>query len=124
MEKELRLIITRACNYDCYFCHGEGVDKSCKALLNPDDYRFLVEQCKKLFNWDSVTLTGGEPYVRKDCGKILKNLFDIGMKITVVSNGELIDNFIESFKYVNRLNISIHSLDEKNIIVLYKKKIN
>ena len=113
MEKELRLIITRACNYDCYFCHGEGVDKSCNALLDSDDYKFLVEQCKKLFGWTSITLTGGEPYVRKDCDKILKNLFDIGMKITVVSNGELIDNYIDSFKYVDRLNISIHSLDEK-----------
>lgn len=33
MEKELRLIITRACNYDCYFCHGEGVDKNCYAEM-------------------------------------------------------------------------------------------
>ena len=27
MDKELRLIVTRNCNYNCYFCHGEGVDK-------------------------------------------------------------------------------------------------
>lgn len=126
MEKELRLIITRACNYDCYFCHGEGVEKSCKSLLDAEDYEFLVGQCKKNFGWNSVTLTGGEPYVRKDCDKILKSLYDIGMKITVVSNGELIDNFLDSFKYVDRLNVSIHSLNEKkyNSIIQRENKLS
>ena len=33
MDKELRLIITRKCNYDCYFCHGEGVEKNAVACL-------------------------------------------------------------------------------------------
>jgi molybdenum cofactor biosynthesis enzyme MoaA len=49
MEQELKLIITRARNYECYFCHGEGVEKNCKTLLNADDYKFLVGQCKKMF---------------------------------------------------------------------------
>lgn len=125
MEKELRLIITRACNFDCYFCHGEGVSKTCNALLDSNDYKFLVEQCKKFFGWSSVTLTGGEPFIRKDCGDILKGLYDIGMKITVVSNGELINKYIDSFKYIDRLNISIHSLDEEkyNSIVQRKDKL-
>ena len=25
MKQELRLIITQLCNFDCYFCHHEGI---------------------------------------------------------------------------------------------------
>ena len=77
MNKELRLIITRACNYDCYFCHGEGVSKDCKSLLNSEDYEFLVKSCNQLFGWNTVTLTGGEPFVRKDCRDIIYKLYVI-----------------------------------------------
>ena len=112
MDKELRLVITRNCNFNCYFCHGEGVDINCKPLLDADDYLFLVKTCKSLFNWKSVTLTGGEPFVRRDCGDIIKKLAEINMKTTVVSNGELINTNFECFKDVDRLNVSIHSFDE------------
>ena len=112
MKKELRLIITRACNYNCYFCHGEGVEADCKSLLDSDDYLFLAKTCKKLFGWDTVTLTGGEPFVRADCKDIIEKLNNENIKITVVSNGELLDKYYDSMPMIERLNISIHSLDE------------
>lgn len=113
MQKELRLIITRACNYDCYFCHGEGVDKKCLPLLNSDDYEFLVKTCKDIFGWNSVTLTGGEPLIRKDYTEIVNKLYKLGIKITVVSNGELVNKSIDSFDKIDRLNVSIHSFNPK-----------
>lgn len=112
MKKELRLIITRACNYNCYFCHGEGVEADCKALLDSDDYLFLAKTCQKLFGWDTVTLTGGEPFVRADCKDIIEKLNNENIRITVVSNGELLDKYYDSMSMIERLNISIHSLDE------------
>lgn len=36
MNKELRLIVTRKCNFNCYFCHGEGVEKDKKEFLTCD----------------------------------------------------------------------------------------
>lgn len=113
MKKELRLIITRACNYNCYFCHGEGVNFNCKSLLDSDDYLFLVKTCKNFFGWDTVTLTGGEPFIRTDCKSIIEKLYNENIKITVVSNGELLDNFFDSMLMIERLNISIHSLEEE-----------
>ena len=112
MKKELRLIITRACNYNCYFCHGEGVEADCKSLLDSEDYLFLAKTCKKLFGWDTITLTGGEPFVRADCKDIIEKINNENIKITVVSNGELLDKYFDSMSMIDRLNISIHSLDE------------
>ena len=57
MDKELRLVLTSKCNYDCYFCHNEGIQKSSKELFDSDDYEFLVSFCKKKYGWNTVTLT-------------------------------------------------------------------
>ena len=122
MNQELRLIITRKCNFDCYFCHGEGVSKTTKEMLNCDDYKFLAEFCKDKYGWDTITLTGGEPFMRKDAGDIIDSLYDLGMKITVVSNGELINNYYKSFEKIDRLNVSIHSFDEEIYTNIVQRK--
>lgn len=122
MQKELRLIITRHCNFNCYFCHGEGVSQDVKDLLSADDYAFLVKTCKNAFHWDSVTLTGGEPLVRKDCKEIVKKLNNLNVKVTIVSNGELINESYEVFDNIERLNISIHTLNEDKYNKIIQKR--
>lgn len=67
---------------------------------------------QKKYGWNTTTITGGESFVRKDIAKIIENIYELGMKITVVSNGELISNNFELFEKIDRLNISIHSFDE------------
>lgn len=113
MNKELRLIVTRKCNFNCYFCHGEGVEKDKKEFLTCDDYTFLVKFCKDKYGWDTVTLTGGEPLIRRDIDKIIDSIYNLGIKLTIVSNGELISNHMETLKKIDRLNVSIHSFDKE-----------
>ncbi len=126
MNKELRLIITRACNFNCYFCHGEGVDINCKSLLDSDDYLFLAKTCKMIFGWNTVTLTGGEPFIRNDCKEIIEKLNNEDIKITVVSNGELLDKYYDSMSMIERLNVSIHSLEESKYskVIQRQNKLN
>lgn len=126
MNKELRLIVTRSCNYDCYFCHGENVEKGTKSMLNSEDYKFLLKFCKDRYGWSTVTLTGGEPFVRKDIDEIIKNINELDIKLTVVSNGELIAKHFETLARIDRLNVSIHSFDEEkyNQITRRENKLN
>lgn len=121
-KKELRLILTEDCNYDCIFCHKEGLKKYEVAKLAPEDYSFLFEVCKETFNWDEVTLTGGEPYVRKDIDQIIKRIHDKKGKITIVTNGELINRHFDSLKYIHRINLSIHSMDSKKYDNIVQRK--
>ena len=111
MDKELRLIVTRNCNYNCYFCHGEGVDKGTNEVFDSSDYEFLANFCKRKYGWNTVTLTGGEPLIRNDISEIIDALSRNGLKTTIVSNGELIDRRMDIFKNIERLNVSIHSID-------------
>lgn len=112
MKKELRLVITRKCNYDCYFCHGEGISNNVKDLMLAEDYQFLVDTCKREYGWDTVSITGGEPFVRKDIDKIIRLLNETGVKITMISNGYQIDDHMDIFNMIDRINVSVHSLKE------------
>ena len=38
---ELRLVLTNACNFKCFFCHGEGSKTKVENRLDADDYKFL-----------------------------------------------------------------------------------
>lgn len=111
MNKALRLIVTRKCNYDCYFCHGEGVEKGTKEVFDSKDYKYLVDFCKRKYGWNTVTITGGEPLVRDDILEIVNCMKELDLKTTLVSNGELIDRNMACFEGIDRLNVSIHTLN-------------
>ena len=39
MKKDIRFLLTNMCNYNCYFCHSEGVGGAFrKHELNVDNY--------------------------------------------------------------------------------------
>lgn len=94
--------------------------------MDANDYEFLLSYCKNKYGWNTVTLTGGEPFMRKDVSDIISKANDLGIKTTVVSNGELINRFYDSFQKIDRLNVSIHSFDEKiySSIVSRNNKLN
>lgn len=125
-KRELRLVVTENCNYNCVFCHKEGMKKYETNKLTPYDYGFLFKTCKDMFNWDEVTITGGEPFVRSDIDDIVKILKGLGAKITIVTNGELINKHVDILKYIDRINLSIHTLskDKYDQITQKKDKLN
>lgn len=125
-KRELRLVVTENCNYNCTFCHKEGMKKYEKPKLTPEDYAFLFKTCKDKYNWDEVTLTGGEPFVRIDVDNIVNELKKQGAKITIVTNGELINKHVEALSNIDRINLSIHTLnkDKYDKIVQKKDKLN
>lgn len=59
-----------------------------------------------------IRLTGGEPLVRKDAKKIIQELGQLGVDLSITTNGILVPNFIPVFKEagLKTINISIDSL--------------
>jgi len=110
-KRELRLIVTQKCNYACTFCHNEGLKATIEANLTGEDYAFLFLICREHFEWDEVSITGGEPLLYNDINNLVKKIFDYGGKITIISNGELICDHKEIVACVERINLSIHTLD-------------
>ncbi|MBT3304203.1 radical SAM protein [Candidatus Woesearchaeota archaeon] len=112
-QREFRFVVTKRCNYDCVFCHGEGIKNVNADLLSSKDYGVLFKTGKKKFGFTDVTLTGGEPLVRSDIVEIAKEIKKQGGKIVITSNGFFLKDKLEIGKYIDRINISLHSLDKK-----------
>lgn len=107
-DRDLRLLVTQKCCYQCLFCHGEGLQSNKNDGLNADDFGYLFEVTKNNFGIKTVTLTGGEPLVRKDVSEIARTLKDQGARITLTTNGMLLEDNIGIGEYLEKVNISFH----------------
>ncbi|MDR2063484.1 MAG: radical SAM protein [Candidatus Nomurabacteria bacterium] len=119
-NRELRLLLTQNCNLDCFFCHKEGVHKRKKQILTNDDYGFLFTSCHKLYGWDTVTLSGGEPFLAKGFLCLMEKLKELGAKTTIVSNGTLLEQYARSKQLgdlLDKITISLHTTQSD----IYKK---
>lgn len=150
--KSLRLSLTGECNYQCFFCHGEGSKMGDKREENSREemYSLIKEAIKN--NYTDITFTGGEPLLKlDDIIWYLNKLSEDNLKpyITIVTNGSLIEdrlldtieNYVGDKKEIFKFNFSMHSLkndvyldivrpvikaiptDKNNLLELVKKNI-
>ncbi len=111
----LRISLTERCNLRCTYCMpADGVQLSPKSHLMT--YEEIYDIAKIFVNHGvtKIRLTGGEPLVRKDIPVILEKLSSLPVELSITSNAVIIDRFIGVLKAngVNKLNISLDSLDE------------
>lgn len=111
-ERDLRLILTEKCNYRCTFCHHEGVAHDIFQTLNNEDYLFLYDTVKQQQNIQDVSLTWWEPLMYQKIESLCKLLYDRWAKITLVTNGSLLNMHHEVGKWVHRINLSLHTLNQ------------
>ncbi|MGC8572794.1 MAG: GTP 3',8-cyclase MoaA [Caldisphaera sp.] len=121
--ENLRIAVTRECNYNCIFCHLEGdpIGKPQKIgtmppELTPYDYSIIAEAATKI-GINGFKITGGEPLVRNDIVDIIDNIrkYSENSDISMTTNGYLLDIYAKKLKDagLNRVNISIHSLNRE-----------
>lgn len=84
----ISLILTKRCNAKCQMCNCH---------LNPTkpDEEFSPDLIDKLPHMRSTTLTGGEPFLRKDIEEILKRLQGKTDRILINTNGYFTDRICE-----------------------------
>lgn len=105
-----RISVTNRCNYNCFFCHREGVFTS-SIELKPSDWGFFAEVGVEL-GITEYKLTGGEPLLRGDIVDITKMIRDAGGSVSITTNGSLLSRYArELVNYVDHVNVSLHSLD-------------
>ena len=103
---------SRACNFNCIFCHMEGFKESSNKLMSPREIERIV---RILYNYgvEYVKITGGEPLLRRDILEIISRIRNIGVKeISLTTNGTRLYELAYELKRcgLDRINISLHSL--------------
>jgi len=81
--------LTLACNLNCLHC-GSSAGKARPNELNTNESLKLCKDLAEL-GTSEVCLMGGEPLIRKDWHIIGKEIRDLGMKFSIISNGVLVN---------------------------------
>jgi GTP 3',8-cyclase len=112
---KVRVQITDACNFRCFYCMAEGAKfQPSQSLLRPSEIGDICGGLSAL-GIDEVRVTGGEPTMRPEFDKIITILAKIPWrKFGLTSNGYLLADKLPLLKELgcNHINISLDSLNE------------
>lgn len=112
--RKLRVSLTDACNYNCFYCMPAKAAFTPKGLLlEAGEYRAL---CGALVEAgiEELRVTGGEPTVRPEFRDILTALAELPVrKKGMTTNGHLLGRHLEFLRGTGwtHLNVSLDSLD-------------
>jgi cyclic pyranopterin phosphate synthase len=113
----VRISLTDRCNFDCVYCHNEGLGDTRGPMEPGDDemstddvVRFL--EVAREFDVEKVKFTGGEPMLRQDLEEIIRRTPD-GMETSLTTNGTFLPGRAEALKDagLDRVNVSQDALD-------------
>lgn len=108
--------ITNKCNYKCKHCYSNSAYSNEANILTLDEIKKIIYDLK-LMNVPVILLSGGEPLMREDLFEIIKIIRDNGIKVSLSSNGSLIDEN-KAFKLkelgISYVGISIDGKEKTN----------
>ncbi|MFC4449660.1 GTP 3',8-cyclase MoaA [Halorussus aquaticus] len=113
----VRVSLTDRCNFDCVYCHNEGLGDT-RGPMDPQDDEMTADEVVRFlevaseFDVGKVKFTGGEPMLRQDLEEIIRRTPD-EMEVSLTTNGtflpgrapELVEAGLE------RVNVSQDALD-------------
>jgi len=111
----LRLILNTNCNGQCNYCHNEGCGSMEEMENMPKDIIVECAHIAERIMIPCLTLTGGEPTLRKDLADIINEIRNIcvNTNINLTSNGYNLHNFCDLIiSPIDSLNLSITSFDK------------
>lgn len=86
--------LSPVCNFSCKMCYvrktRKEVEESPRKILTLDDWRKIAKDAHAAGMLD-VLLTGGEPLLWPDFWTLYEELVDMGLQVSINTNGSLID---------------------------------
>jgi len=113
----VRVSLTDRCNFDCVYCHNEGLGDT-RGPMDPQDGEMATDDVVRLlevlaeFDVTSVKFTGGEPMLREDVAEIVRRTPDV-MDCSLTTNGTFLPGRAEALAEagLERVNVSQDALD-------------
>src|SRR5574341_28853 len=104
--KKLCIRITRRCNLTCEYCLAPFVEE--RELSTNEIVK--ITAFLKNYGLKSVSISGGEPFVRKDVNELLEELNNLELFLTLTSNCTFLldSNILALLKSKTRLKVSVH----------------
>ena len=108
----VEMCITRRCNEVCHHCNVSSRSESAPELQPISFWLDVVDKCVEV-GVLKITITGGEPFIRKDFDMLLEKLAQSPIATSILTNGLCIsDHHIEVMKHA-KMSLGV-SLDGAN----------
>jgi cyclic pyranopterin phosphate synthase len=112
----VRVSLTDRCNFDCVYCHNEGLGDT-RGPMAPADEEMSTDDVVRFlevageFDVDAVKFTGGEPMLREDLEEIVRRTPD-GMETSLTTNGTFLPDRADALADagLERVNVSQDAL--------------
>jgi cyclic pyranopterin phosphate synthase len=113
----VRISLTDRCNFDCVYCHNEGLGDTRGPMdprdneMSTDDVVRFLEVCEE-FGVRKAKFTGGEPMLRDDLEEIIRRTPD-SIETSLTTNGTFLPGRAEALvdAGLERVNVSQDALD-------------
>ncbi|MFC7249561.1 GTP 3',8-cyclase MoaA [Halomicroarcula sp. GCM10025324] len=113
----VRVSLTDRCNFDCVYCHNEGLGDT-RGPMDPQDDELGTDAVVRFlevahdFGVGAVKFTGGEPMLRDDLEAIVRRTPD-DMAVSMTTNGTFLPGRAEGLvdAGLDRVNVSQDALD-------------
>lgn len=83
--------ITRKCNLNCRHCYAEAETAGGHGELTTEEAHRVIEDLAA-FHVPVILMSGGEPLCRQDLFELVDHARDCGIRVTLSTNGTLIDD--------------------------------
>ncbi|HHL39853.1 MAG TPA: radical SAM protein [Deltaproteobacteria bacterium] len=97
--------VTDRCNLKCAYCYA-GYHRRRKPELTTGQIRRAIDELAEM-GCRRVSISGGEPLLRKDIGEIIGHVRSLGLMCTVNSNGALVPRRIDDLRGIDALALSL-----------------
>jgi len=115
--------VTRTCNLRCVHCYSDSYAQKYAGELTTDEAKGVLDNLAN-FGVPAVLFSGGEPLTRPDLLELMAYATDKGLRVTLSTNGTLIDK--ETAKQLKKIGlayvgISLDGIGETNDIFRGRK---
>jgi len=122
----VRISLTDRCNFDCIYCHNEGLGDT-RGPMEPSEDEITADEVVRFlevvdeFGVQKVKFTGGEPMLRADLEEIIRRTPD-SMEVSLTTNGTFLRGRAEQLRAagLSRVNVSQDALDPEQFAAVTK----
>jgi cyclic pyranopterin phosphate synthase len=122
----IRVSLTDRCNFDCVYCHNEGLGDT-RGPMDPQDNEISTDDVVRLldvvseYDVQAVKFTGGEPMLRDDLEEIIRRT-PSEMEVSMTTNGTFLAGRAQALvdAGLDRVNVSQDALDPEHFAELTK----
>jgi len=120
----LRVSLTDRCNFDCVYCHNEGLGDT-RGPMAPSEEELSTDEVVRVIEVaadhgvEAVKFTGGEPMLRADLGEIIRRTPD-DLEVSLTTNGTFLPDRAQALADagLERVNVSQDALDPEDFATL------